>query len=474
MKRLLTILLFLPLLSNSQLLRYSDFEATPFLRYFPSTSGTFFKEGIQAWSVTADNTFYVSSNHSARFELRRTDTGTDSKRAEITIDELSGNVWHDIYIMLPSSGWAPDPKEQVILQAHDRHPTNACSASPPFSIETKAVGGVEHYFVRTRYSNADYCTVSNRIERPAVDLGPVTYDVWVRWTVHITPSTTGTGTIELFKNGSLTPVYSLYNVNTNYVGANATMFWKTGIYKWVWANSGYGGSTSTVRVLYVDNIKVWGPASTLYDVLGTTPPINLPPVVNAGGNVTLSSGATTFTRTATDSDPDGFITLRSWQWWAGPNTPTMVSGGSSAFLSLTGMTAGVYQYRYNAIDNNSALTSQDIFITIPSSSNISPTVSVTGNASPVAYTGSLVLHSNGGADADGTITGIVWTILSGPSGVITNPTDANPLVTGVSPGPYLFEIEVTDNLGATTTATVSINVTNTRMQVNRNSYIQIR
>lgn len=91
MRKLLTILLFVfPLLASSQLLRYSEFEnTTNFLRYLPSTSGTFFREGIQPWSVAVDGTFVVSPTHSARFELRRTDTGTDSKRAEITIDEIT-------------------------------------------------------------------------------------------------------------------------------------------------------------------------------------------------------------------------------------------------------------------------------------------------------------------------------------------------------------------------------------------------
>jgi len=477
MKKLLLILFLFPFLANGQKLRYSEFEnTTNFLRYLPAPGGStpsFFREGAQTWSITADNTRYVSPTRSARFELRRTDTGTDSRRAEITIDEISGAVWHDQYIMLDSAGWLPDAKEEVILQAHDRHPTNACSASPVFSIETKAVGGVGHYFLRTRYSNADYCTVSNRIERPAVDLGVITYNVWVRWTVKLVSSTTGTGIIEVYRNGSLTPVYSLYNVNTNYVGANTTHFWKTGIYKWVWAQSGYGGSTSTVRIMYVDGISVWGAASTIYDVLGTSVPANLPPIVNAGGDTTLTSVATTFSRTAIDSDPDGFIALRSWQWVSGPNTPTL-TGGGTAVLGLSGMIAGVYQYRYSAIDNSGAVSSQLISITIPATANVAPTVSVTGNTSPVPWTGSLALYSNGGSDSDGSISLIQWVILAGPSCIITTPNSANTTVTGVTPGSYLFEITVTDDDGSTASATVSIIVSdNMRMRVNRLSSFKL-
>lgn len=459
MKRLLTILFFIPLLVNAQLLRYSDFEnTTNFLRYLPSTSGTFFKEGSMSWSCVADNTYYVSPSRSARFELRRTDTGTDSKRAEITIDELDGNVWHDISIMLPSSGWAPDAQPQIILQAHDRHPTNACSASPPFAIETKAVGGVEHYFIRTRYSNANYCIVDNRKERDPVDLGPVTFDVWVRWIVKVVPSTSGTGEVIVWRDNNPNPVYSLTGVNTNYVGANSTFYWKTGIYKWVWANSGYGGSTSTVRVMYVDNIKVWGPASTYNEVSGFVPLGNVPPTINAGSDVTLGSGTTTFTRTATDGDLDGFITGRGWSRISGPNTPTMVSGSTTAGLSLSGMIPGVYQYRYAATDNNGATTTADILITIPATSNILPAVSVAGNPTPINYATSFTLNSDGGTDADGSIAAIKWLALSGPPCIIVNDNQASTLITGTGPGTYLFQITVTDNYGGETSATVSVTI----------------
>lgn len=59
----------------------------------------------------------------------------------------------------------------------------------------------------------------------------------------------------------------------------------------------------------------------------------------------------------------------------------------------------------------------------------------------------------------GTITGTVWSKVSGPSCTITTPSSDTTTVTGLSNGTYVFELEVTDNLSATATDTVTVTVT---------------
>ncbi|MEJ7627738.1 MAG: T9SS type A sorting domain-containing protein, partial [Ferruginibacter sp.] len=62
-------------------------------------------------------------------------------------------------------------------------------------------------------------------------------------------------------------------------------------------------------------------------------------------------------------------------------------------------------------------------------------------------------------DPDGTITNYQWTKISGPTaGSITNPTSAIATATGLVQGTYNFQLEVTDNNGATATDVMNVTV----------------
>lgn len=64
-----------------------------------------------------------------------------------------------------------------------------------------------------------------------------------------------------------------------------------------------------------------------------------------------------------------------------------------------------------------------------------------------------------GRDADGTIAGYHWRQLSGPSSArMRNPDDARLTVSGLTPGRYVFSLQVTDNHGGTDTDYVELSV----------------
>jgi hypothetical protein len=64
-------------------------------------------------------------------------------------------------------------------------------------------------------------------------------------------------------------------------------------------------------------------------------------------------------------------------------------------------------------------------------------------------------------DADGTIVGYEWTQLSGPSAaIIGNRLSASSSIVGLTIGEYIFSLKVTDNNGASSTATVKVTVRN--------------
>ena len=115
---------------------------------------------------------------------------------------------------------------------------------------------------------------------------------------------------------------------------------------------------------------------------------------------------------------------------------------------------GVYQYQLTVTDNNGA-TGKD-------------TVQVTVNAAPVANAGTnklITLPTNtttltgSGTDADGTISSYAWAKISGPSsGTIATPNAATTAVNSLVQGIYQYQLTVTDNNGATGTATVQVTV----------------
>ncbi|HEX2536625.1 MAG TPA: right-handed parallel beta-helix repeat-containing protein, partial [Chitinophagaceae bacterium] len=93
---------------------------------------------------------------------------------------------------------------------------------------------------------------------------------------------------------------------------------------------------------------------------------------------------------------------------------------------------------------------------------------VPGNKAPVANAGSdktLTLPLNNttltgsATDADGVVVSYSWKKVSGPfSGYIASPTKAESRLTSLAAGVYRFELEVTDDKGATGTDTVTITV----------------
>jgi len=94
-----------------------------------------------------------------------------------------------------------------------------------------------------------------------------------------------------------------------------------------------------------------------------------------------------------------------------------------------------------------------------------------GNSAPVAYAGPDVEVDAGdiayitgatATDSDGTVEDIEWTVLSSPSGSgvdtsdLVNPTIISPSLDTTLPGAYVLQVEVTDDLGAVHTDTMTI------------------
>lgn len=89
--------------------------------------------------------------------------------------------------------------------------------------------------------------------------------------------------------------------------------------------------------------------------------------------------------------------------------------------------------------------------------NTPPTANAGADQTITLPTSSTTLSGSGSFDIDGTITGYLWTRISGPNTpTIVSPNGMNTNLTGLIAGTYVYQLQVTDDDGATGTDQISI------------------
>jgi len=231
-------------------------------------------------------------------------------------------------------------------------------------------------------------------------------------------------------------------------------------------NLSTGVSGMTAAGTYVFQLKATdnhGLSSTS-TVTITVQAANVPPAVSAGSAQTIQLPVSSVTLTGTATGNGGAtISTTVWTEVSGPVTAAIASGASLS-TGVSGLTAaGTYVFQLKATDNNGLSATATVTITVQAAAppvNIPPTVSAGADQTiqlPVsAVTLSGTATGNGGA----TITGTVWTEISGPVTALI--ASGGSLSTGVSgmtvAGSYVFELKATDNNGLSTTDAVTITV----------------
>ncbi|WP_343702997.1 PKD domain-containing protein [Chitinophaga sp.] len=186
---------------------------------------------------------------------------------------------------------------------------------------------------------------------------------------------------------------------------------------------------------------------------------NKPPVANAGADITISQPANaTQLNGGGSSDADGSIASYAWTKISGP--AATISQPGSAVTTITGLTEGTYIFELVVTDNQGATAADRVTVTVLKEVQ-------QGNQPPVANAGpdqtinvneeELLLIGSGSHDPDGSIVSYSWRQLSGPATVsILSPGSIQTGIAGVIAGEYRFQLTVTDNKGATATATVKV------------------
>lgn len=186
-------------------------------------------------------------------------------------------------------------------------------------------------------------------------------------------------------------------------------------------------------------VNMWRPRPS-------TPPVVVPPPANRSP-IAVETVGTITNRTVTmvgtgSSDSDGTIVSYDWDWGDGTTHGT---GGSATHTYLN---PGTYTVRLTVTDDKGATGSQAITVTVSSTSNVAPTASFSSTVTKL----SVAFNGSGSTDTDGTIVSYDWDWGDGTA----HGSGATPTHVYAAGGAYVVVLTVTDNLGATGTATHTV------------------
>jgi predicted esterase len=200
--------------------------------------------------------------------------------------------------------------------------------------------------------------------------------------------------------------------------------------------------------------------------LSTPPPTggNVAPVANAGNaqTITLPTNSVNLSGSAS-YDTDGTITNYTWSQASGPANASFVSP-NSANTSVGGLVQGTYSFKLTVTDNAGATNASTVNITVNGAaapSNTPPVAVTSGNQTITLPTNSAFLLGSGSYDQGGYITNYAWSQESGPNTASITTMGSNLDVKNMIGGTYVFKLTVTDNGGATNSATATVTVNGT-------------
>ncbi len=207
-----------------------------------------------------------------------------------------------------------------------------------------------------------------------------------------------------------------------------------------------------------DNGGAAGTAVITVTVNAAAPPPNQPPVANAGNNVTITLPTNTVSLSGSGADPDGTIVTYNWTKISGPAQFNILTP-NAAQTTINNLAQGAYQFRLTVTDNAGATASATVTVTVnatPPPPNLAPVAAAGTDVTIILPTNSATLTGSG-TDTDGTIVAYNWTKIAGPAQLnILTANSAQTIVNNLVQGTYQFQLMVTDNAGASGTASVKV------------------
>jgi hypothetical protein len=182
-----------------------------------------------------------------------------------------------------------------------------------------------------------------------------------------------------------------------------------------------------------------------------------PDTAYAGPDQNLTSGTTSTALTGSGTPYMGRI-ITGYSWTQVFGQPCKIVSPDSAMTDVTGLRYGNYQFALTVTDNHGSIGTDTVNVLV--NSNIPPIANTGANQAITLPVNSATLTGSG-SDVDGIVVNYLWTRISGPSAFnIVNPSYPVTDVTGLIAGVYQFQLQVTDNDGASGTALIQVTVSN--------------
>jgi len=200
--------------------------------------------------------------------------------------------------------------------------------------------------------------------------------------------------------------------------------------------------------------------------------VNIPPIANAGTSQTVSENTTGVTLDGSKSlNADGSIASYLWNQTAGPTV--VLKGADTAKPTFTSPTVNkdiTLTFALKVTDNDGATSTNNATTNVlVKNVNIPPIASAGTNQTVDENTTNVVLDGSKSVDSDGTIISYSWKQISDPTGPTVTLANANTAkATFTAPSvkkdtTLSFLLTVTDNDGATSSASSSVLVGNVNL-----------
>jgi gliding motility-associated-like protein len=175
------------------------------------------------------------------------------------------------------------------------------------------------------------------------------------------------------------------------------------------------------------------------------------PQARAGVDITMTLPTNSTNIVGSGTDAGGSIASYAWTQLDG--AAAVLTNITSATVSVSGLTAGVFNFRLTVIDNEGNSATDDVKVTVyPEAVNLPPTVTTGSDITITLPTNSTNIVATA-SDNDGSIANYAWIQETGPNNAtLSGASSATLSVSGLIQGTYSFRITVRDDDNATATS----------------------